>query len=132
MPSRCRGPVAAAFGTETPQRSCSLVLSSSLLRISIWRLVASLQVSCCRACTSARPYGCSVAVYMTTPTRGVCDACCARRGDWPSGGSAAKKRDGFPASHVRAGQGSRSDQTITLKGVWYVLQLMSALGHNGH
>ena len=26
------------------------------------------------------------------------------------------------------GQGSRSDQTITLKGVWYVLQLMSALG----
>src|SRR5215469_1686508 len=30
-----------------------------------------------------------------------------------------------------AGQGSRSDQTITLKGVWYVPQLMSALSHNG-
>src|SRR5262249_8363683 len=88
----CRGPAAAAFGTEMPQRSCSLLLSSSLLGISIWRLVTSLQVSCCRTCTGARPYGRSVAVFMSTPTRGVCDACCARRGDWPSGGSAAKKR----------------------------------------
>jgi hypothetical protein len=69
-----------------------------------------------------------VAVFISTPTRRVCDVCCACSAIGQVAAAPPRRVIGPWPRMSAPGQGSRSDQTITLEGVWYLLQRMSALG----